>query len=293
LAAGISDTRQFDLPFVPDSLRFTRVEAYDRIEIAGQERFVRTHLIGKPGLPVFRVRVLVPQDAEVTEATVSSLLPPVVLPGRFLPLPVQPDSAGADEVVVDGDRSVYDSEVPYPANRVWLESVTYMRGMQYATFAVTPCEWVGATRELRVYPVSTLRVAWAPQPGRRETIGVRMRERAGRRWTRDGKELAWLERRTLNFDDLDNFTAAAEETSIAFVSAPAGGFVPTDRPSALEGSGVEYVIITDTKEITGRVVGDMVSEFQRLADWKNSEGRAGRCKDGQLDQRELCWLRPC
>jgi hypothetical protein len=242
LATGISDSRSFVLPFVPDSLSYSRVQEYDRITIPGEAEFAMPGLVGKPSLPVFRVRILIPADAEITQATLTPFGPPTVVSGSFLPLPIQPDTlADSDDVIVDGDPAVYESETPYPPTRVWVESVTYMRGVQYATVSVTPCEWVGASRELRVYPLSTLQIAWTPDPGRLEDVGVRIRERAGRQWTRTGGELSWLQAKTLNF-------------------------------SALEGSSVEYVIITDTTEIAGRSVGDMVTEFQRLADWKTARG---------------------
>lgn len=52
---------------------------------------------------------------------------------------------------------------------------------------------------------------------------------------------------------------------------PFGGFVPTEFPS-LEGPPIECVIITDSLDVAGTPVGDLVTEFQALADWKTATG---------------------
>jgi hypothetical protein len=48
-------------------------------------------------------------------------------------------------------------------------------------------------------------------------------------------------------------------------------FAPTSLPST-EGSEVKYLIITNNYDVNGVFVGDLVSEFQRLADWKTKKG---------------------
>jgi hypothetical protein len=57
-----------------------------------------------------------------------------------------------------------------------------------------------------------------------------------------------------------------------FEKNPFGGFRPTRFPS-LEGPPVECVIITDSVDVAGASIGaDMITEFQRLADWKTRKG---------------------
>ena len=147
-----------------------------------------------------------------------------------------------------------------------------MRGMTLATvdwapIAPTTKEPAGDQTE-RLLPI-TLRVRYAPlSPA--IAAGIRVRSPARQVATREGHEHAWLLAQVANPADEALFYGA---TQGRFTSdeAPFAGFHPTLLPSD-DGPAVEYVIVTDSVAVDGRPVGNLVTEFQRLADWKVRQG---------------------
>ena len=99
-----------------------------------------------------------------------------------------------------------------------------------------------------------------------------VRSDARPRNTLEGTEIAWLKGFVRNPSDFDRFyRGAGLPDRELLTNTPHGGFIPTTFPS-IEGPPVEYVIITDNSSIDGQSLGDLVGEFQRLADWKTSKG---------------------
>ncbi len=117
----------------------------------------------------------------------------------------------------------------------------------------------------------TIRVHTAPLP---PEVAAEIRTRDPRRApaSRGRHELEWLRRFVANPEDIGRFYGLAAGRGAGDESeAPFLGFLPTTFPST-DGPPVEYVIITDSTAVDGRPVGDLVAEFQRLADWKTRKG---------------------
>jgi hypothetical protein len=89
--------------------------------------------------------------------------------------------------------------------------------------------------------------------------------------TLSGEELSWIVRNVANSDDIPVMYPIPALREQAGVRTPHAGFQPTDRP-ADAGPPVHYVIITDSTSIDGVKVGNLIAEFQRLADWKTKKG---------------------
>ena len=162
-----------------------------------------------------------------------------------------------------------------PAELATIADIGAMRGTMLGTVLVAPPDPAQAGGKLvdpDPAPV-TIRVHTAPLPPQ-VAAGIRTRDARRAPASRGRHEVEWLRRVVANPDDIGRFygyggdagRGAGDESEAPFL-----GFLPTAFPST-DGPPVEYVIITDSTAVDGRPVGDLVAEFQRLADWKTRKG---------------------
>ena len=206
--------------------------------------------VGQPSLPVRILRFVIPADARV-EDVVFSPGEIVELPGTHRIAPAQPGTpTGVTPRWVDPDPDTYGSDALFPAGRVEYLGDGYLGGHRIATVAVHPLQYAPASGRLFLASNISVTLALAPDADRsrpRDRVSARSDE-TYRRMVRSIVE---------NPEDL------AEAASRGSVEDPESeGFLPRHTPS-LEGSGVEYVIITSD---------EFAPMLQGFADWKTTLG---------------------
>jgi len=127
-AAGPSVETSYD----PSEVALRALRGYTSVTIAGTEAITTP---GAPELPVAHLSFVIPSDFRVED--VVSSWSEEELPGTHRVVPVQPDvPIGEPTEWVDPDPSIYDSESPYPANRVVYAGEGFLGGYRIATVTV-------------------------------------------------------------------------------------------------------------------------------------------------------------
>ena len=234
----------------PSSVTIERGTTADRI-VVRDDRFLNATDPGLPELPFRIVNVLLPEGDTVSDfayhegaavRVASSVRPTLV----------------ADAVATDGSRPRVSAAMQawsadakqFPAqNAIYLGTGT-LHGYAIASFAVYPVRLVDGAVE--VVESAALRIQTGPDPHANQ-VARRARFRDG---FRDdiAKHLARVVENPID--------AAAYSATERHVAPARGGFLPTATPS-LEGSPVDYVIVT---------VDTLAAAFQNLADWKTAKG---------------------
>ncbi len=261
-AGEIAITLRFD----PESLTLAHDATGDRVELQGAV----SPSPDSPALPLVPVRVLLPEGVALSSVDIEAA-DPWQAPGKWMLEGKSEKPADAGGAAGAGtDALVWDAPFAWRAEgEAWTGT---MRGYVIASVLVSPLEWVASTGELRLNRRLDVRVHYDTAPP--ETAGeVRRRDPSRPRDSLEGREIAWLRRFVANPQDLERFYGQGASPALAEVSVarPFAGFLPTPFPST-DGPAVEYVIVTDSVAVDGRPVGDLVAEFQRLADWKVSKG---------------------
>ena len=206
--------------------------------------------VGQPNLPVRILRFVIPSEARV-EDIVYSCGEIVELPGTHRVAPAQPGTpTGVIPEWVDPDPNVYSSDELFPAARVEYLGDGYLGGHRIATVAVHPLQYAPASGRLYLAPDISVALSLAPDADRshpRERVSARSEE-TYRRMVRSI---------VANPEDVPDARSSGSVTG-----SDVEGFIPRYSPS-LEGSGVEYVIITSD---------EFASRFEDFADWKTRLG---------------------
>lgn len=168
-AAAFAGSIRSTITFDPSQVSFGRYGDYDVIALDGA---VSLADVGKPALPLVQYLVLIPPTAEITGVRVLDA-EYVDLPGRFMPIPAQPArplSIPGDHPFVKPDPLIYGSLDSYPGRIVDWHAGGSMAGFRIGGIAVTPVEFVPASRLLRL--CRSLEVEVTYEEGRRSSAIV-------------------------------------------------------------------------------------------------------------------------
>jgi uncharacterized repeat protein (TIGR01451 family) len=201
--------------------------------------------VGDPSIPSLRVTLPIDRGHTVTGYRLVVLADEV----RELRHPVRPyggEQSSRDDAPPSAEPNLatYASSEPFPRAQVELvREFELSDGARYATFRVHPLQYNAVAGQLywiqRARLVADLQPAQSARPALRQSSSLtREREPLGR--------------------------AAGAPSDGGLVLLSEAGFAPSDAPSA-NGSLVEYVIVSPDDE-------DMVTAWQRLADWKTASG---------------------
>jgi hypothetical protein len=205
--------------------------------------------VGEPDLPAQILQFVIPADARVDDV-VLACGEIIELDGAHRVAPAQPGTpTGVEPRWAEPDPAVYSSDRPYPASRVRYLGDGYMGGYRIASVAVYPLQYTPKSGRLLLATDMSVRLELRQGADRshpRERISARA----------DDTYRHMVASIVANPEDLPPAPAAR-------AGAPdGGGFLPCQGPS-LEGSGVEYVIVTSA---------EFESRFQDFADWKTRQG---------------------
>jgi hypothetical protein len=220
------------------------------ITAAGRDNVARISDEGQPALPYRIVQFLLPRGTVVdgVEATLNS--GERVLREVFRPQWASP------EVIPDAPRERPEPALApaggtaFPARSVRYLGTGTWHGRSIASFAVFPVRVVDGALALAPDITVTVRTRHGSDSG---ASSARMQRVSRARAQSVERALAAV---------VVNPEMGATYESLPVTPPPAGGFQPTVAPS-LEGSPVEYVIITTTA---------LASSYERLANWRTARG---------------------
>ncbi|UCF79189.1 MAG: VCBS repeat-containing protein [Candidatus Eiseniibacteriota bacterium] len=207
------------------------------------------HAPGYPDLPVYVLRVEIPEDMRVSAVT-SRAIESSDLPGTHrISLTPYPLSTAPEEKEFTVAAAEYETSDWYPVLPVKEAGEGFMRGRRIASFLVSPVQYKENEQKIRFTQRVSVEIELSP-----DVVRPLRTER-------------FIERSERDFDGvLRRLVVNPRPAQTDVTSLPTGPlkqpFSPSFRPS-LDGSPVEYVIITDD---------NMQLEFQRLADWKTKSG---------------------
>ncbi len=213
-------------------------------------RCLPSEKVGAPQLPVRGVSLIVPQDVRVTGVKVLSFKK-AKLDGSYNVIPAQPVvPIGETAPWVEPDEEIYNSNNPFPGKLVELTGDGYMGGYHIVNLLVYPVEYIPAKKELYLYTEVSFEVQYQAtlrdyvKPNRMSTENQKIYKRAVKNLVENPMDV---------------------EIYAPFIKATSGikGKLDIKGSPSLEGSSVEYVIITND---------EMASAFQQLADWKTKKG---------------------
>ncbi|UCH82914.1 MAG: VCBS repeat-containing protein [Candidatus Latescibacterota bacterium] len=207
---------------------------------------------GMPDLPCRIVNILLPQGHEIDGFQFTPTGAQIVA-ANGIELPSCPPILTEGGRKGTGERMFSPEQVESPVYPPVLGKYLgtgYLHGYAIASFAVFPLRYEGGT--LTVVEKIELRISTAADTNP-PTIAKRKRLRP----SVEKRVRSVVSRHVINPELLD-----LHDLNLKAVAKPRGGFNPTQHPS-LEGSPVDYVIITSDA---------LVSEYQRLADWKTAKG---------------------
>jgi hypothetical protein len=206
---------------------------------------------GEPYLPARLLRFVIPPDMRVEDVIVSDVVE-IGLPGEHRVMPGQQEvRLGEVQWWTEPDPSIYESDAPYPASRVRYMGDGYLGGYRVATVAVHPLQYAPSSGRLVLAADVSFELRLSPSADESRPRG-RMTVHSDDVYRRIVSSLVE------NPEDVWECRPAAKVVE----GAGAGGFLPRYTPS-LEGSAVEYVIITTDEFETC---------FRPLADWKTKKG---------------------
>ncbi len=207
---------------------------------------------GAPSIPARVVHFVIPADMNVADVIVS-YTDEETLPGTYRIAPMQPElPIGEERAPVDASKEIYESDAVYPQERAVYLGDGYLGGYHIVTVALHP---------LRYHPESGRLVISNGLEARLELAPSADRSAPRYRMTADAAETY---RRVVSgmVENPEDIAACAKQGVDVVSGNSPGGFVPRYSPS-LEGSLVEYVIITNE---------EYESYFQQIADWKTKKG---------------------
>ncbi|MCI0453297.1 MAG: C25 family cysteine peptidase, partial [Candidatus Latescibacteria bacterium] len=233
------------------SVSVQRAPQGDRLVVDGGS-FTYTTDSGLPELPYRLVSVLLPEGETVADFEYEE--GPRVRIAEGVRVTRVPDALATDGSRPTGAAAHAWSTDPveFPAQRAVYLGTGYLHGRAIASFAVYPIRLVEGGSAVEVAEHASLRIQTAPDPAA-ATVVRRARYREGFHEE--------VERRLASLVENPR-DAARYATAQARVAPARGGFQPTAIPS-LEGSPVDYVIVT---------VDSLAASFQGLADWKTAKG---------------------
>ncbi|MBM3307781.1 MAG: VCBS repeat-containing protein [Candidatus Eisenbacteria bacterium] len=248
MGAANPATLEADVDFSGADVRFESLRAYVRPTIDGCTTIGAE---GQPALPVRVMHFVIPADATVE--SVGAVFGEGELVGTHRVAPIQPEAPIGETVAwVDPDAEVYGAEGLFPPERVVYLGDGYMCGHRVAAIAVYPLQYEPRTGKLRLARDMRVTLSLRPSP---YDAATRLRSTPSSSRLH-GRAIAAL---VENAADIERFAPRSVRIDD---DSGARGFQPRYAPS-LEGSAVEYVIITNQT---------LKPYFDVLAEWRTKMG---------------------
>ncbi len=235
--------------FATADVRFELLGAYELPTIEGCTTLAGA---GEPALPVRVLHFVIPNDVTVDGVDVSFVEEEIAGAHRIAPMQPEVPMGEAAAPWVDPDPTIYGGEGFFPANRAMYMGDGYMAGYRIASVAVYPLQYEPRSGRLILARGIDVTLSFAPAadrslPQRRTTqSSARLYSNALGALVENAADVPRLLRRAAQ---VEGGTSAAE-------------FAPRYTPS-LEGSAVEYVIITNE---------ELEPYFEDLAEWRTKMG---------------------
>ncbi|MDP2808333.1 MAG: C25 family peptidase propeptide domain-containing protein, partial [bacterium] len=203
---------------------------------------------GSPLLPVKLVNILVPFNASVTGLKITGSSAEA-LAGTFNPYPVQkpvPMNGQAAPDFVPADPSYYQTKGDYPGKLAQIKGVSAWGEHQVVTVEVMPLQYNYSKAQLTIYTSVSFEIEYVLKPS--SVVPVKRRSPLAQSLV-----INQIKTAIANNNDFVRLTMSSKiRVAEASAKSPA-----TESPS-LEGSPVDYVIITSE---------ELAPQFQRLAGW--------------------------
>ncbi len=231
--------KTFTLTFSENDFLFDTQKGYDIVSLS--EGGVTTE-IGKPMLPVKKIKIALPSDMKIMSTQINELKQQF-LQGTFFIQPAQPSlrsSQSTDEVLfVQPDTKTYQSNQIYPAQYIQVTGQNDLAGQSIAELTIYPLHYIPAQKKLSTITSITFTVEG--------TNGYICGDYLSGHISETSKELyqIMIQNMVINPDDVVLRTSQNPQSA---------GVSPGDY---------DYVIITQDS---------WVSAFQPLADWKTKKG---------------------
>jgi len=238
-----------DLPVDASQVEILQEDGFAKLVLEGHRSLAE---VGAPAVPARIVHFVIPVDMAVEDITIS-FTAEEELPGVHRVHPAQPEvPTGETPPWADPDASIYESDAIYPSERAVFLGDGYLGGYHIASIALSP---------LRYHPLSGKLVLTTDLSARIELVADIDRSAPRHRVAANSDELYRSIVRGL-VENPEDVAAFAKQSVEVVTETGSGPFAPRYGPS-LEGSLVEYVIITDE---------NLEPYFQEIADWKTKKG---------------------
>ncbi len=238
-----------DLPVDVSQIEILQEDGFSKLALEGHRSLAE---VGAPAIPARVIHFVIPADMAV-EDIIISFTAEEELPGVHRVRPVQPEvPIGETPPRADPDASIYESDAIYPSDRAVFLGDGYLGGYHIASIALSP---------LRYHPLSGRLVLTTDLSAQIKLVASVDRSAPRHRITASSDERYRSIVRGL-VENPEDVAAFAKQSVEVVDGTGAGAFAPRYGPS-LEGSLVEYVIITDE---------NLAPCFQDIADWKTKKG---------------------
>ncbi|MCK4305957.1 MAG: hypothetical protein KAY24_17090, partial [Candidatus Eisenbacteria sp.] len=274
VSVASSTTVDAELTFRAEDVRIVQEHEYDIIGYVGAVPDWAPDQLGHPQLPTVLFRFLLPPKTRVADVSLT-VLEADTLEGTYCPYPIQPDPMQGGQFFPP-DPQAYGGYEPYPPRPGRLVADGYFRTYHCATLKVYPLLYIGHTDRIVLIKRAHVAIELRQMDTSEEAALFHRLRQDHRPWS-ERPESRWIDHLVYNPDALGSFydpsgSGIGSQPMSVTEENPFGGFRPTEFPS-LEGPPIEYVIITDSLDTSGNLLGAaMVSHFQELADWKTSKG---------------------
>jgi hypothetical protein len=145
--------------FSPGDIEIKSVQGYDYLTLKGCDNYQDP---GKPCLPYKSLKFVIPASAIVTDVKVIGSSE-TWLEGSYLILPGQkpvPVSYPSIREFTEPDKSLYDSNEPYPKELLEKLPVGNMNGFRIAQMQIFPFEYLPKDRKIKLYESITISVSY-------------------------------------------------------------------------------------------------------------------------------------
>lgn len=258
-----------------------KIEKRDGFDVPHLPGFATTGTPGAPAVPHQMRYVVLPLGGDVVKFEV---IPgePVRLEGPFNPLPAQepfpdvgddPRTGGGFSIenvqfrMTPPDPRYFEGRKRYPEQLARLIKIEEVGAVQIAGVEVRPVQYDAATRSFLFYPRLKYVVTFDREKARR--VGEERRKRKAK-----VGELYAENLNTFLRNDRVAVSAGVFSPGLVFVLENAPHLIITDNfrwPESVPSDGGTTRAPTIAERGTA-LAGDLVAEFQRLADWRTSQG---------------------
>jgi len=266
-------THQFT--FSQNDVQISQSGVYDLVRITDENYLHGEENAGKPQLPVKQFKLLLPSGASATNVSLT-INSEQQITGSYYLYPVQlPVYPNYDDppMFIGPDSSIYNNNTPFPENYIIDYSTHGFREYNYVLINFTPFRYIPLSQELFLLTDVTVSVDYSVS---NITESHKMRPYN----SIDLFAYNYIVNTVINPTQIDAYYSDAVSKVLNYQAnrdnvVDVKGFKPTELP-ALEGSPVDYIIITNNNDIYGNSVGNFTDKFQEFADWKIKSGTSAK-----------------